>query len=108
MSDEQDRLVLVVALEAAVPLWIEQLKRRSWALVDSRRDECMLMIAEHGDDILFRSKKAGGTAKAFNALAEAIAILSFLPGGVKAFGVRWESRHPDLTYPVTDVDHHVG
>jgi len=53
------------------------------------------MIAEHGDDILFRSKRKGATASAFNALAEGIAILSFAPGGVKVFGGHWETKSLD-------------
>lgn len=60
----------------------------------SRRPQLVDMIASHGDNILFRSKKSGETAKAFNALAEALAFLSFAPGGVKLFGCHWESHHP--------------
>jgi hypothetical protein len=49
------------------------------------------VIAHHGDVILYRGKKKGETADAFNSLAKAIAILSFMPGGVTCFGQHWES-----------------
>lgn len=101
MSEEQTRTLIVDTLEVAVPLWISQLREVPWKLIDARREPCMLMIAEHGDDILFKSKRQGDTAKAFNALAEAVAILSFIPGGVKVFGRIWTHQHPDVTYPVT-------
>lgn len=102
MSEDSTRALIVDTLEVAVPLWIARLREVPWTLIDARREPCMMMIAEHGDDILFRSKKPGNTAKAFNALAEAVAILSFVPGGVKVFGREWSNRHPDLTYPVPE------
>lgn len=53
------------------------------------------MLAEHGDDILFRSKRPGDTAKAFNALAEAVATLAWsVPGGVALFGLRFIREVP--------------
>lgn len=50
------------------------------------------MIAEHGDNILYRAKRRGDTAAAFNALAEAIAILAFAPGGVTFLGEHYEAH----------------
>lgn len=88
--------LLQSALQAAVPLWAELLKRQPWAQVQGRAKECGQMIAEHGDHILYRSKKKGETASAFNALAEGIAALSFCPGGVTTFGLHFENQHPDL------------
>ncbi len=40
-------------------------------------------LAHKGDNILYRSPKRGETADLFNQLTAAIAICSFLPGGVK-------------------------
>ena len=88
--------LLSASLSAAVPLWIERLKSQPWEVLDQRRSQCIDVIASHGDNILYRSKKPGGTAKAFNALAEAIAILSFAPGGVRIFGLEFVAVHPDL------------
>jgi hypothetical protein len=85
------RELLRTSLEAAVPLWVLRVRSYTIAERDERLQYCGQMIAEHGDDILFRSKKKGGTAAAFNALAEGIAILSFAPGGVNVFGGHWET-----------------
>ena len=87
---------LSIALSAAVLLRIEDFKQVSWRELDARRPYLLQMIANHGDDILYRSKRVGDSAKAFNALVEAIAILSFMPGGVKIFGTHWQSQHPEL------------
>jgi hypothetical protein len=39
-------------------------------------------LASHGDNILYRSKTKGDTANAFNVLADSLARMSFIPGGV--------------------------
>ena len=83
--------LLSSTLQLAVPLWIERLRGAPWEHVERRARECSQVIAEHGDNLLFRSKKKGDTAEAFNRLAEGIACLSFCPGGVKIFGEHWEA-----------------
>ena len=83
--------LLSSTLQLAVPLWIEQLRSRPWEYIEQRAKECSQVIAEKGDIILFKSTKKGETAKAFNHLAEGIACLSFVPGGVKIFGGHWEA-----------------
>lgn len=75
----------------AVPLWIDKLRHQGWEYVLQRARDCSQHVAEHGDVILYLSKKKGETAEAFNRLAEGIACLSFAPGGVKVFGSHWES-----------------
>ncbi len=85
--------LLATALAAAVPLWIEDLRREPWEHLQKRAHECAQIVAEKGDIILYRSKKAGQTAEAFNALAEGIACLAFAPGGVTIFGQHWEAKH---------------
>lgn len=98
MEETSAKDLLIIALSAAVPLWIEKLKTRSWAELEERRQACVEIISSHGDNILFRSKKKGDTAEAFNALAEATAILSFVPGGIKAFGLEFKAVHPEGGY----------
>lgn len=83
------------ALSCAVPLWILRLKHRTWSYVEQRAHECAQIVAEKGDVIMFRSKRQGETAAAFNALAEGLACLSFVPGGVKLFGLHFEDHHPE-------------
>ena len=92
-SQNVDNHVLLVALSAAVPLWILELKEKGGP---TREDWNWLKEAENiltntGEAILYRTKK-GDTARAFNAVAKAIAILSFVPGGIEIFGSHWESE----------------
>ncbi|MBI5529371.1 MAG: hypothetical protein HY897_23850 [Deltaproteobacteria bacterium] len=82
----------------AVTLWIHDLQQRPWAEVEKEMEtirEFGKELAEHGDDLLYRSKKPGRTADLFNQTAKAVALLSFLPGGVILFGTHWESHHKD-------------
>ena len=94
-TDEQPcEMLLRISLSAAVPLWIEQCKAIPLDLLMNRGREISQIIAEKGDIIQFRSKTQGETAKAFNALAEGLTIMSFVPGGVKFLGMHFESQHP--------------
>lgn len=84
--------LLKSALSAAVPLWIDELSGLPWDEIQSIAHGCSQHIAEHGDNILYRSKKEGKTAEAFNALAKGIARAAFAPGGVTIFGMHFEAR----------------
>lgn len=81
--------LISIALDAAVPLWIMEV--RTWT--PERRAErahvCGQHVAEHGDVIQFREKHK--TSEAFNRLAEGLALLSFAPGGVTFEGAHWET-----------------
>lgn len=85
--------LLKCSLSAAVPLWQEKLKLLPWPAIQKRAQIAADVIASHGDNILFRSKKKGETAAAFNSLAEGIAALSFAPGGIKIFGLHFEEKY---------------
>lgn len=93
--EQQTYNLLQSALSAAVPLWIENLKLVPWSAIQDRLPAIGQQVAEHGDHILYRSKKKGKTAAAFNALAEGVAALSFCPGGITLFGLHFEAQHPD-------------
>jgi hypothetical protein len=92
MSDNTKLALLQASLGAAVPLWIEQWRGRSYEERAERVKELGGIVAHEGDNILFRSKKKGGTSRAFNALAESVAIMSFQPGGIKLFGLHFETK----------------
>ena len=79
------------SLSCAVPLWINTLQNLPWEYIQERAKCCLQEITERGDNILFRSKKRGKTATAFNRLAEGIACLAFMPGGVDIFGLHFEA-----------------
>jgi hypothetical protein len=51
------------------------------------------IIASQGDIILYRGGKKGETAKAFNAMAEGLAIGAYQPGGVTFLGEHWCTDH---------------
>lgn len=95
-DDIVNATLLETALDVAVPLWVERLQRQSWSSIEARRETLADVIASKGDIIMFKSPKRGETAAAFNALAEALAAMSFVPGGVKFRGRHWISYHPDL------------
>jgi hypothetical protein len=84
-----DVLILTLALDAAVPLWI--LKHKDTCPDDRmyRAHYLADIIAGEGDNILFRGPKAGDTARAFNALAEGLALMAYVPGGVTFAGRHW-------------------
>lgn len=87
-----DDTLIKLALSAAVPLWIEELKNKPWAELQEMAQAAADIVASKGDLIMFRGKK-GESAAAFNALAKGIAILSFAPGGVTVFGDHYEAKH---------------
>lgn len=87
--------LLILSLEAAVPLWIERLQAQPWSEVERRAQVAVDVVASKGDIILFRSSRKGETAEAFNRLAEGVAALSFAPGGVTVFGLHFDAEHPD-------------
>lgn len=95
MSDHD---LLNLALQTAVPLWVDRLLDRDdiGGYMESRAPEIGQIVAEKGDVILYRSKRRGQSAYAFNALAEGIALGSFLPGGVTFMGTHYENVHPFL------------
>lgn len=84
-------LLLLTTLEAAVPLWIHRVRGYSPEHRAAREKACGDIIAEKGDVIQYKSKKKGESANAFNHLAEGLALLSFVPGGVKFCGLHWRS-----------------
>ncbi len=84
-----------IALSAAVPLWVFEMSRVPLTTLTAQAPELAQIIAEKGDVAQFKSKKKGETASAFNAIAKALAILSFMPGGVTFLGEHFENRHPE-------------
>lgn len=87
-------VLLPIALEAAVALRIAELRRLpAGAFSDlyegHRLERLSDLIGSHADDMLFRGGKPGMAKDVFNAVADALAVLAFAPGGVELFGTRW-------------------
>jgi hypothetical protein len=90
--DVHSEATLRFALRAAVPLWIGQLRTRPWAEVQARGAAVAPAIVSTGAEF-YRGADKGARARAFIALSEALAILAFAPGGVRAFGLHFEAKH---------------
>jgi hypothetical protein len=83
---------LVLTLELAVPLRIAELQRRGGPL-EADWDAARTfgpVLSERGDVLLYGGKQ-GQAAGLFNSLAEAIAVMAFLPGGITVFDQHWEA-----------------
>lgn len=85
--------MLQTTLALAVPLWIERARTYPEDTRLARARECGQIVASRGDVIMFRDKKRGESAKAFNALAEGIACAAFQPGGITFLGQHWCTDH---------------
>jgi hypothetical protein len=87
--------LLSIALSAAVPLRIAEIKLRgpaAWdATVRVKREAWVSAIANKGDILLFRGGKKGESAEVFNLTAEALAHMAFCPGGVTFAEQHWEA-----------------
>lgn len=85
-------VALIETLHIAVPMWQTELQLRYGSeLVVRARDrgeQVSQVIAEHGDDLMYGGRH---TKAAFNALAEGIALASFVPGGITVFGYHWHA-----------------
>lgn len=85
---------LAIALSAAVPLRVLGLYERQGP--DKNDLEAAhhvgTLLASKGDRLLFRSEVRGETADIFNQTAQALAVLSFAPGGVTCFGHHFDAQ----------------
>lgn len=90
---------LRLCLELSVPIWIEQLRHQSTSYLLDRAKICGQVVAERGDVLQFKNKKAGASADAFNRLAEGLAAMALTAqGGVTFLGLtfcREQRERPD-------------
>lgn len=86
-------ILLTIALNVAVSVRVlEFIKRGGPTNEDLERARTILKdLGERGTDLYFRSNKEGATADRFEQVADAIAVLSFCPGGIVIFGKLYES-----------------
>lgn len=87
---------LGIAMSAAIPLQIMGLKDKGGPSIEdlASLSKSANLLGEKGDVLLFGStnkKDKGLCAKLFNETAKAVAILSFVPGGIDFFGQHYES-----------------
>lgn len=83
---------LVLMLQLAVPLWIKEVQSLTpdarFALLEGAADA----IASRGDVLQFGGGKKGEAAELFNILARALAVMAYVPGGVRFAGNHWEAK----------------
>ena len=80
-------------LQVAVPLHAMKFKGESLtSILDHKRLEELGEIIHYAGEFILHRDDSGQhrTAKGFNALAESLARLAHCPGGVCAFGMKWE------------------
>lgn len=85
---------LAFFLMLSVPLRVMEYKRRGGPQDEDfdRVRGFAQVLAEKGDRLLYKSDVPGETADIANRTADAIAVMSFLPGGITLFGEHWESN----------------
>lgn len=93
---DHTRDLMRTCLELAVPLWVQRFRDEGKSLrrLLGEAQACADLVAEKGDLLQFSGKEKSAKEdckEAFNALAKGMAISSFMPGGVKAFGLHFES-----------------
>ena len=88
---------LASTLEAAIMLDIMALRQQGgpsdWHFEEAQRRLQAIRESNESEAVFF---KMPGTAKAFQAYAECIAVLAFMPGGVKFCG-HWIEAHAEET-----------
>ena len=90
----REQPALLPCLRIAVAMCIVKFQQVALCVVVDRARDLADVVASEAD-VLFRPGKPGQTARAFNALAEGLAALSFQPGGVRFLGMHFEAQHPD-------------
>jgi len=87
--------LLTIHLQMAVPLRLQEIQGMPFAERRQHAQIAAQMITEHGDNILFLHRLPGESAKAVNALVNALALLAFQPGGVTFMGLHFEATADD-------------
>ncbi len=89
MSGSNECGLMKIALSAAVPLRIMELRDKPIAeiLDPERLNSIQATFDEVREAVLYGGK---GCADGFNAVADAIARLAFMPGGVDFMGMHFE------------------
>lgn len=87
--------LLPMSLAVAVPLWAQKMSHLPIEVIlDTQAiNRVGDIVGLCGEAILYKIKKSDanpGSAEAFNALAEGIARMAYLPGGIKTFGMHFE------------------
>lgn len=89
--------LLRFALALGVPQAMRELARRGgpieadWEVAQAFGDT----LAERADNLLYRSKKRGETARLCAELIRHMAVMAYVPGGVSLLGLHFDAGTPD-------------
>jgi hypothetical protein len=88
--------VMYEMMRMAVTLQIWMLQERGGPSAEDMKkaQETSDKLGEHGDILIYGGGKKGECADLFNRTAHAVAVLSFVPGGVEIFGAHFEATIP--------------
>ncbi len=81
-------------LQLSVWLRIQKFKQQGGPTEDdyTRAMAFAPILAEKADILLFGGGKKNEVAELFNKLADAVAVMAFVPGGVTVFGEKYEEK----------------
>ena len=86
-------------IQFAILIWIKKMKNIPledvWKRLDEISGTLPSLLSTKGEAFIFGTGKKGEAAKMFNEVAEGVALMSFLPGGIHIFEHHWESIHPE-------------
>lgn len=85
--------LLLISLQVSVPMAIHELRETTPEERVTLAHDLAQTIASEGDNLLFRSKVKGATARVHTALARGLAIAAYQPGGVTFAGQHWCTDH---------------
>ena len=93
-SEPSDIQVMTIMLQVAVPFHMLSLYERGGITRSDllRAQAEMEEVGQSTDSFLNGHARPGEAAALFNRIARAIAVLSYMPGGVPAFGQHYEAR----------------
>lgn len=93
MTAIEQHAALLIALEAAVPLHIIELRNWTPQQRQNYASEAATVIGSQGDILQYGGGRRGEVANVFNHLARGLAAAAYLPGGVTFAGAHWCTDH---------------
>lgn len=103
LASHNVHFALLSTLHLTVPFWIRDLGGLTDDQRSARANRCGRIVAEHGDVLMFGTKKRGQVTEVFNALAEGIACAAYQPGGITFAGHHWCTDHQECLDAAADV-----
>jgi hypothetical protein len=96
-KNEMASLLLSTALNVSISLRVLELMKKGGP-TDEDLDRIHVFLkdlGEHGTDLYFPGNRKGSTTDRFEQIVEAVAILSFSPGGLTVFGRHYENQREE-------------